>query len=88
MDSTSVSWTEEPGRLQSMWLQRVRHDWATNTFKEDSIDTNNINASKTNILKDLRLQIFFYVIQDDKRSKKMKGWDKNQRRQETYLNEI
>ena len=22
-------WTEEPGRLQSMWLQRVRHDWAT-----------------------------------------------------------
>ena len=23
--------TEEPGRLQSMGLQRVRHDWATNT---------------------------------------------------------
>ena len=22
-------WTEEPGRLQSMALQRVRHDWAT-----------------------------------------------------------
>ena len=22
---------EEPGRLQSMGLQRVRHDWATNT---------------------------------------------------------
>ena len=22
-------WTEEPGRLQSMELQRVRHDWAT-----------------------------------------------------------
>ena len=22
-------WTEEPGRLQSMGLQRVRHDWAT-----------------------------------------------------------
>ena len=21
-----VPWTEEPGRLQSMWLQRVRHD--------------------------------------------------------------
>ena len=23
------SWTEQPGRLQSMGLQRVRHDWAT-----------------------------------------------------------
>ena len=23
-------WTEEPSRLQSMRLQRVRHDWATN----------------------------------------------------------
>ena len=22
-------WTEEPGRLQSMWLQRVRHNSAT-----------------------------------------------------------
>ena len=25
-------WTEEPGRLQSMGSQRVRHDWATFTF--------------------------------------------------------
>ena len=23
-----ISWTEEPGRLQSMVLQRVRHNWA------------------------------------------------------------
>ena len=23
-------WTEEPGRLQSIWSQRVRHDLATN----------------------------------------------------------
>ena len=33
-----IPWTEEPGRLQSMGLQRVRHDWATNsttTFKVD-----------------------------------------------------
>ena len=27
-----IPWTEEPGRLQSMGLQRVRHDWATNIF--------------------------------------------------------
>ena len=33
-----ILWTEEPGGLQSMGLQRVRHDWATNTFTsfEDS----------------------------------------------------
>ena len=27
-----IPWTEEPGGLQSMGLQRVRHDWTTNTF--------------------------------------------------------
>ena len=26
-----IPWTEEPGRLQSMKLQRVGHSWATNT---------------------------------------------------------
>ena len=27
-----ITWTEEPGRLQSMESQRVRHDWMTNTY--------------------------------------------------------
>ena len=27
-----IPWIEEPGGLQSMWLQRVRHSWATNNF--------------------------------------------------------
>ena len=27
-----IPWTEEPGGLQSMGLQRVWHDWPTNTF--------------------------------------------------------
>ena len=27
-----ISWTEEPGRLQSTGSQRVRHDQATDTF--------------------------------------------------------
>ena len=26
-----IPWTEEPGRLQSMLLQTVEHDWVTNT---------------------------------------------------------
>ena len=37
-----IPWTEEPGRLQSMWSQRVGHGWATSLhftslhFKGDS----------------------------------------------------
>ena len=27
-----IPWMEKPGGLRSMGLQRVRHDWATNTF--------------------------------------------------------
>ena len=27
-----ILWTEEPGGLQSMVLQRVGQDWVTNTF--------------------------------------------------------
>ena len=27
-----IPWTEDPGRLQSMGLQRVRHDWVTSLY--------------------------------------------------------
>ena len=27
-----IPWIEKPGRLQSKGFQRVRHNWATNTF--------------------------------------------------------
>ena len=27
-----IPWTKEPSRLQPIGLQRVRHDWRTNTF--------------------------------------------------------
>ena len=30
--ASRISWTDEPGGLQSMGFQKVRHDWATNTF--------------------------------------------------------
>ena len=29
-----IPWAEEPGGLQSMGWQRVRHDWVTNTYKQ------------------------------------------------------
>ena len=28
-----IPWTEDPGRLQSMGSQRVRHDWATSLYR-------------------------------------------------------
>ena len=31
-----IPWTEEPGGLQSMVSQKVRPEWAINTFKENS----------------------------------------------------
>ena len=33
-----ISWTEEPGRLQPMGLQRVRHDWATSLLLSFLLD--------------------------------------------------
>ena len=33
-----IPWTEEPGRLQSMGLQRVGHDWATSFSLSASSD--------------------------------------------------
>ena len=32
-----IPWTEEPGRLQSMGSQRVRHDWATSLHFTSSL---------------------------------------------------
>ena len=26
-----IPWTEEPGKLQTMWSQRIRHNWDSNT---------------------------------------------------------
>ena len=32
-----IPWTEEPGRLQSMGSQRVRHDWVTSLHLQNLI---------------------------------------------------
>ena len=46
-----IPWTEEPGRLQSMGLQRVRHDWGTSLhftslLSEPAGQKNNNNDKK------------------------------------------
>ena len=40
-----IQWTEEPGRLQFMGLQRVGDNWATNT-EQQQICHNNISTHK------------------------------------------
>ena len=32
-----IPWTEEPGGLQSMWLQRVGQDWVTSTTIQNNV---------------------------------------------------
>ena len=46
-----IPWTEEPGGLQSMGLQRVGHDWATNT---STFLSRYINSITPNNWKDFR----------------------------------
>ena len=51
-----IPWTEEPSRLNSMGLQRVRHDWVTNTLGCAWILKLNLLKSRP-CVKDLRRQI-------------------------------
>ena len=40
-----IPWTEEPGRLQSMGSQRVRHDWATSLSHTEEGNGNPLQCS-------------------------------------------
>ena len=47
-----IPWTEEPGRLQSMGLQRVEHNWVTNIFSFTStlyIPSNLLHAHQVSV---------------------------------------
>ena len=39
-----IPWTEEPGGLQSMGLQRVRHDWVTNTHTMNLVQFSSVQS--------------------------------------------
>ena len=45
--SWRIPWTEEPGRLQSVGLQRVGHNWATNTHTHTHTHTLTLQCSGT-----------------------------------------
>jgi len=44
-----IPWTEDPGRLQSMGLQRVGHDWAANTHKFGGTQRNYHQVKRNNM---------------------------------------
>ena len=56
-----IPWTKEPGRPQSMGLQRAGHDWATNTFTTFTFHINIYNI-QTHIYKWLPLEYNVYCL--------------------------
>ena len=53
-----ILWTEEPGGLQFMSLQRVRHDWATEQLSTSTNSLRNENSLPIHIIKHI-LTLFF-----------------------------
>ena len=51
-----IPWTEESGGLQSMWSQRVRHDWVTNTHLFNTFN----NCNLLEHVKECILQIYYF----------------------------
>ena len=45
-----LPWTEEPGGLQSMGLQRVRHDWATKHSAQRFVILSKVSQRRKNIV--------------------------------------
>ena len=58
-----IPWTEEPGRLQSMGLQKVGHDLVVNTLTQWSQATNNFrNAQLMTVQKRLERSILLLLL--------------------------
>ena len=55
-----IPWTQEPGGLQPRWLQRVRHDLATNTFTLSDLSKQR-NKDRNHKKKSEFKDIYFYL---------------------------
>ena len=56
-----IPWTEVPGGLQSMGSQRVRHDWATNTFTFKLCSLVNNRVKRANCKVCIYIYVHMYV---------------------------
>ena len=57
-----IPWTEEPGGLQSMGSQRVRHNWMTNTLNSWFYNVVFICVNHFVCSKVIQLYILFYIL--------------------------
>ena len=55
-------WTEEPGGLQSMGLQRVEHDSATKHSLEPGVVVKSVGSSQTHPLRDCALGMWLSFL--------------------------
>ena len=74
-----ILWTEEPGRLQSMGLQRVRHDWMANTHttvRPSHSTPTYVPKRKENIYpyKDLYTNVHISFVKNWKQRKSINRW--------------
>ena len=57
-----ISWTEEPGGLQSMGSQRVRHNWTTKCTAQHEANYRYQYISTLNTVKDISLMRFHHMF--------------------------
>ena len=69
--SGKLLWTKEPGGLQNMGSQRVRHDWVTHThtlinlISQEKIQSDNFGVFFTELYKFVKIKwywIFLYLL--------------------------
>ena len=65
-----IPWMEEPGRLQSMGSQKVRHDWATSHLL---VQFHFRQSSDLFLLMLLKIKLFMVLVEDGKKG--YSGWD-------------
>ena len=83
-----IPWIEEPGRIQSMGLQRVGHDWLTNTFtgNKDKMGERRKNLKSQRVDSLVNLQLGVRVLEmkleapvwGGQHSHLHKGWEDQQ----------
>ena len=78
-----IPWTEEPGGLQFMGLQKAGHNWKTNTFT--FIHTYSNKRSVSNDTSDYEPRVMIYPILCVSDSLKNKRWFWNMSKEQGFL---
>ena len=74
VQSWKIPWTEEPDRLQSMGLQRVGHDWVSNTThtsQKDKVYSQEVELKRTICLQNYSVKICDLVMEASPKRRKI-----------------